>query len=669
MILKCAIVISFLFISINISAQTPAFSDTARPAPQQDSINIIDTLVADSLLPGDLTGPERHLLSQQQRLLEYQKSEIPPPRLSYIDSAVTYLASERFNRRSQITQSFFHDAGDYFKFDPAYFVVDYQAMPMRKTVQLFGLTGDRINIVNGGVPFTPFEHIVEPDGLIDMNDVPTELDGNVYIIPGPAGQLLGGDRNFASLVTTTAFADSSKPASTFMADKGYFGYAFVRGNYARKFSNGKEIRISASSRKTEGLEFGRDDEQLRYTGGGHFPLGKNFGLNIDTKMYDRDATLVIRPDAVGSRIYRHRFDRSLLATVDNQNDSRTKRNEIGYRHLRQGSFLDNFYRGRFNNTVNGMLVSQERVFGTNILKAEAAADFSDYDNGYMEYHRINVSAEINLTSLKKINNFSFSAKSVYSDDFNFLPSLTVLYKSEFEKLFVQLSLGYSQREPSQHQLYLPFQQSSIYGLTTKEYSEMGNFGLKKESSLIGSLTIEPGTIENHLSFNITGGKITDAIEWSMQRLSGAVEILHFSPVNEDITFMTISGGPRFRLSAAVRFNAGAAYHYYDYDSLGERPYQPEYNYFTGLELHHYWADRLIDLYAYGELVYTGPYNAYDQQNLGKELIANAKVSIGLKNFRFHLVFQNTLENEYQAREETTIPGRFFYYGLTWHFFD
>ncbi|HEX2896732.1 MAG TPA: hypothetical protein VHP63_01605, partial [candidate division Zixibacteria bacterium] len=123
------------------------------------------------------------------------------------------------------------------------------------------------------------------------------------------------------------------------------------------------------------------------------------------------------------------------------------------------------------------------------------------------------------------------------------------------------------------------------------------------------------------------------------------------------------------LSEFLHFNAGGAVFNYDYDSLGDRPYQPEYNAFTGLELHHYWKDRLVDLYAYGELMYTGPYDGYDQKNLGKELIANAKISLGLRNFRFHLVFQNTFDNVYQAREATTIPGRFFYYGLTWNFFD
>ena len=245
----------------------------------------------------------------------------------------------------------------------------------------------------------------------------------------------------------------------------------------------------------------------------------------------------------------------------------------------------------------------------------------------------------------------------------------MLYQSDYEKLFVQLSLGYAQREPSQNHLYLPIQQKTLYGTNNLIYSESGNPNLKKESQLIGCLTVEPGTADNNVSINITGGKISDAIEWSSLRIGTTISVRQFAPVNDDITFVTASMRPSFRIADFLRFKAGAAWHKLNYDSLGERPYQPEYNFFTGLELHHYWKDRLVHLYAYGELTYTGPYDGYDKQGLGKELVSNAKLSLGLKDFRFHFVFQNTFDNIYEARENMTIPGRFFYYGLAWKFSD
>ncbi len=656
-----------LFIPVISLAQIPVPTDKTQADSLKDSTIVADTINPATLGPGELSAPERRLADIQNRMKEFKESEKPLPRFSFYDSLVTYFTSERFNMRAQLDRSYYHDAGDYFRFDPNFVVLDYQTTPMRKSVQPFGLTGDRLNVILNGIPFTPFEHVVEPDGMIDMNDIPTALDGAVYIIPGPAGQLFGGS-GIATLLSVPAAASNNAPASAFMADKGYFGYAFVRGRFNREFSGGREISLTAESRKSDGLEIGRSDEQLHYSTAMHYPIGKNFGFNIDGKLYDRDAALAIRPDSGGALLSRHRFDRGLRTGVEFHNAPHTSRIEFGYRHLRQGSYLNDIYKGRFNNTVNGVFAAHERMLGSRTFKAEAAADFTDYDNG-KEFHRFNSSIALSLASLKKVHNLGIQLKTIYSDEFDFLPSASMLYQSDWEKLFVQLSVGIAQSEPLMNQLYLPSQQKAIYGTNNLEYSESGNPNLKKESQLVGNFTIVPGTVENNVTFNVTGGKITDAIEWSSNLSGGVVSVRHFTLVNDDITFVTASARPTFRISDFLHFNSGAAWHKYDYDSLGDRPYQPEYNFLAGLELHHYWKDRLIHLNAYGEIVYTGPYDGYDKQGLGKELIANAKLSLGLKNFRFHFVFQNAFDNVYEARESMTIPGRFFYYGLTWNFFD
>ncbi|HEX2897989.1 MAG TPA: hypothetical protein VHP63_08075, partial [candidate division Zixibacteria bacterium] len=533
----CLVIIAFLIsFPAALLSQVPVPADTSKV----DSVSgpITDTL----LIPTE----EKRLADIQERLKEFQKSEKPTPRFSFYDSLLTYLVSERFNHRSQIDQSFFHDAGDYFRFDPSYVVMDYQSTPMRKTVQPFGLIGNRLNVISNGVPFTPFEHTVEPDGMMDLNDIPTALDGSVYIIPGAMGTLFGGESNIATILSVSSSADSNKPASSIMADKGYFGYAFVRGKYARKFSNNRKIELSASSRKSDGVEFGRGDEQLHYTGSFFVPVKQRFGIGVDAKIYDRDAALVIRPDSGGALINRHRFDRSLRTSFEIQNKSYSARSEFGFRHLRQGSEINGAYYGRFDNTVNGIFFSHEKMVGSKVIKAELTTDFSDYDNGQNESHRFNSSLSFVLASLKKVHNFSLSAKANYSDDYDFLPSTALIYKSDFDKLFVQLSLGFAQIEPMQHQLYLPFRQSSLYGSTVKEYSESGNAQLKKESQLVGNLTLEAGTKGNHLAIQITGGRITDAIVWTMTRQSGAIEVLHFSPVNNDLTFSTITVKPRLQ---------------------------------------------------------------------------------------------------------------------------
>jgi hypothetical protein len=274
-----------------------------------------------------------------------------------------------------------------------------------------------------------------------------------------------------------------------------------------------------------------------------------------------------------------------------------------------------------------------------------------------------------MGNLKEQSKFGLRAGSNYSDDFKFLPSAAALYQFETDKFFMQLSVSYTETEPTLHQMYLPYQQVDIYGSLGKEYSEQGNLNLKKEKQLIGSLILEPGTVDDKLTFSFTGGKIFDAIEWRDWDTFIGPGAVFFSPINYNLTFFSTSITSNFELSDFLKFNAGSALNYLNYGFSRNRAYSPEYNIFSGLELHYFWKSRLIDLYAYGEIRYVGPYDGYDKTGLGEELIANSKLSIGLKNFRFHIVFQNNFDNQIEVRENLKLPGRFFYYGLVWKFYD
>ena len=107
----------------------------------------------------------------------------------------------------------------------------------------------------------------------------------------------------------------------------------------------------------------------------------------------------------------------------------------------------------------------------------------------------------------------------------------------------------------------------------------------------------------------------------------------------------------------------------DYRQFDKKPYLPDYQLFSGLELHVYWRQRLLHLYAYGEIVYSGGYDGYVQTGLGNDPVANVKISFRIKKFRMHYVVQNALNREYTSRDYITFPGRYNYYGITWNFGD
>ena len=143
----------------------------------------------------------------------------------------------------------------------------------------------------------------------------------------------------------------------------------------------------------------------------------------------------------------------------------------------------------------------------------------------------------------------------------------------------------------------------------------------------------------------------------------------FSPLNGDVDFTTGTLTSRISLWNFFHLLSGASYHWYDYANFDNKPYSPEYQAFAGGELHWYWESKLVHLYAYGEVAYVGPYDGYVEKDLGNQPVVNAKLSLGLRKFRFHWVFQNIFLQELYPRDYFTEASRFTYFGFTWDFID
>jgi len=141
-------------------------STEAVPADSLQTSDSVQTYLAEtiddsiriafpSIEPDTLTEVQRLLVEFETRFLlkqlERQAAEIQAG-FSFFDSLVLYYVSPRWNLRDDIDRSFYHDAGDYFKSDPGFFVLEPQVTPMRKTVQPYGLQGNRLGLLVGGQP-------------------------------------------------------------------------------------------------------------------------------------------------------------------------------------------------------------------------------------------------------------------------------------------------------------------------------------------------------------------------------------------------------------------------------------------------------------------------------------------------------------------------------------
>ncbi len=650
-----------------------------NPAPPEnpaDSVILPDsTLVPDSVIVPDsalvndsLTAAQKALQSFEKRRKKFEERRPRPSSYSLLDTLILYFTSERYNRGSQVRQSIYNNAGDHFRFDPSYFSVEYQTNPMRTTVSPFGLRGDYIGVVHNGLVIHPFEHTVEPDGQINFDDIPTASDNDIYIIPGPVGSLFGADNSLASLVTRPRRPEVGVPQTALLVDKGSFFYNYVRGRYSKRFIGGREIDMAIAYRNADGPSIRREDDAYHYYGRALLPLSADWAMHLDGHLYDRKGGYVVWPDVGGSTMTRGRFDRNLRTSIERYNTAHTRRHEFGYTHLRQGSNITGNYSGRFNITGNGLFLNNEFYRSSAVWTFDMNANYTEFDYGPGSRKRWDGEAKIRRLDLSDGWRYAVSASVGYTQDFDPLPSAVLALHHESERFLTDLSVGYSTRAPSQHELLLPFQTARVYGTGGDDYGEVGNSDLKEEKQLVTSATWAIGTASNQLLLNVTGGQIIDGITWWGDTLTDSISSRRqFMPVNNDLSFATGLLEKRISITDFMRFNIGYAYHYVDYKDRDRVPYSPEQQGFVGTELHVYWPQRQIHFYAYGEAVYTSSYYGWVEEGLGDEIITNVKLSFQIKRFRFHYVLEDALNRAWQSREFFTRPGRYMYYGFTWAF--
>ncbi len=639
------------------------------PPPLAESIDDSIRIVFPEIEPDTLSEAQRLLAEFETRwnLRQLDQEAIEAlDRFSYADSLAVYYLSPRWQMREDIDRSFFFSAGDYFKSDPSFFVLEPQVLPMRKTVQPHGLAGNRLGVLAGGQPYRPFEHIVEPDGLIDLNDVPTALDHTVAILPGPVGLVFGGDHAVATLLTRPRPPRDTDPENAFILDKGGDGFSYTRGRYSKDFVGGRHIDMSIGYRVSDGPFFGRDDNAYHYTGDFLFPLNNRWEFQATGHLYDRNGSYVVRPDTGGVTLERNRIDRSGQLTLSRYNEYRTSKDSFGYRHVRQGSTLEDGYRMNLNQTGHGLFARREWQRGATVWHAQVGGDYLQYDSWSAQYDRYSAGGSLGFARLSRPWGYAVNMSQVYVDGFKYLPSASGLIRRETETAYFLASAGYSERAPSLNELYLPRTKGSIYGTGVTDYTDRGNASLSTERQLIGTVELALGRLPTSIMVTATGGRLWHGIDWQRSEENS---ITTFTPRNGDIDFVGITGIARLNLWDAIDLKTGGSYRYLDYENFEDKPYTPEYQFFSGGELHLFWSQKLIDLYAYGEVVYTGPYDGYLQANLGNTAVINTKLSFRMGNFRFHWISQNAFLLDYFPRDYFRNAYRYTSYGFTWEFFD
>jgi hypothetical protein len=658
-ILLFILVISILIQNIGFAQDV----DTTKIEITYDSLIPYDSLNIDSDTLTELQKSDLLFQLRQSKFKNDQKQKLLP-RISYYDSLLTHFTSERMNLRKHIDRSYYRDAGDYFRSDPSFMVVDYEPSAKRKLVYISGLPQAKIGAIHNGMNIEPFEHLVIPDGKIDFNDIPTALDDRVYILPGMIGTHFGSIHKITTLLTAPKKLTSFKPETSIMHDHGTLGYDFTRGKYSKLFSSGKEVDVSLEYRNADGLFFNLDDS-YQFTGQTVLPLNRTINITASGLFMKKESYLQLFDDFSTDVLIRKRIERLGKIAIEKQNSTHTVKHSLGHRYHKKNSELDSLYKSRIDIYKYDLFYNLEGVKNNTFYNFELDGSYEKFHEGFTKYTRYYSEFKVNLLRVISNLNWAITAGVSSVENYDVFPNLAMSIKHETSKNLFLLSVGVSHRAPSLSELYLP-ERSSLSIVKGNTIVNLGNENLIKEKLISGSVLIELGSPEKNISLSSTGGAIKDAIEW---RGIVSNDTSYYQPSNEDVDFFNSKIELKSQLNKWLYFKAGSAYNFVEYKTPKQNPYTPKYQIYTSAELNYYWKQKFLNLNSFGELVYSDEYVGRFGGEYGNKVIFNAKFSFQIKRFRFHYVFQNIAGTEYNSYEGITIPGRYSYYGITWNFID
>ncbi len=653
-----------------ISEPDTALSDTTVLSDQQpDSAESeIDSLRVSSLrLPGDSLFDKR----REEKIIFFDAD----------DSINIYLLNERMNYSDEMDRSFFRDAADLIRYNPSNFIVEYQNTPFRKTLSPFSLPGDRMNVILNNRSLNPFEHLYEPDNMIDFNDIPTAPVADVYNIEGPLGMVYGADNGTSSMILLPYVPDSLLAETKLHVDKGSFGHAYTKAFFANRYSSGQLIRLAMGYRKAEGAFSYLDDDAYHQSAEIIYPLNNRTRLTLNGRLYRRRGTFRVQPDNpfVG-QFYMDRFrrDRDLAAGLDYA-VSPNQKSSFEFRHQRSEAALsrkDRTYRRVFDIIDNSFIFSHEGKLGDFCLKTRVLFTQEKFDESDKNVRHRGL-FDARLLHADSVSSWLIYLKADKVVGYEPAPSGMLYYSLNKDRYYLSGSIGYSTKFPRLYELHLRERIFRIYSSTEADYYESGNKNLIPEKQLVGNLTFGWGKVGNDLSLSATGGKIFDGIDWrrsdslpSDTSINWASRILGiFRAENRDIEFANITARQRFSWRNLLYWSGGASYHLVRVNGTTDLPYSPDYQFFSNLELHVYIKYFDIHLYGYGEVIYQQPYHGYLGTEIGDNITLNARLSFRVKKFRFFYIFQNIQANVYELREDYVFPGRYLTYGITWEFLD
>lgn len=572
-----------------------------------------------------------------------------------------------------IEQSTAQHLGDALKLLPGVNIGAFGGIGQNLTLGMRGSTSAQVLIMVDGVPVNDPQY-----GGLDLNLISLDDVERIEVIRGGASSLYGADALGGVVNLITRSSTFEKAFSSIDYQEGDDGLEKVVVRFASRSGRGASLNFMASSTEYGGYRVNSDFLGRHLSGKINYTLGEKGQLGYSTQIYRGELGVPgmdIMPTPKARQEDRSWNQALTLQTVpapDHHLRMTLYRNDNRQEYENPDWFIQASHRRwthgfELQHSFASSAV-QKRTAGVELQRR--TLDSTENGRHHLDRGALFFQEELDVHSeirLRLAARFDLHAK--FKDQLN--PNLTITWlPRNFTTIFI--SLGRSYRVPTFNDLYWPTSEYDSDFNGQPDYKESGNVFLKPEraTAFQGGLRAQAGMISGDACLFYR--KVRDLIQWDNVDLSYLYGC--WTPVNKSEA--TVSG---LECKTTTRLgNSGQASLTYTFleakdDLLNKHlPYQPEHQLTAYLQYGLILIEQQLQIIGRLGVEYIGERyaDAWESEKLPSSTVVNGKMTAKVMDrVRIYLVGKNLQDKKQSLRSGYPLPGRTFYGGLSWEFWD
>jgi outer membrane cobalamin receptor len=525
-----------------------------------------------------------------------------------------------------------------------------------------------------GLSFGTTDLYLPQRGYVDLNTVLLSNVRNVRLLPGALAAMWGSALGIAGVDVVTKDFEREKPYSRATATRGPYGSHRSRAELGRGVTSRGRFYLTAEFRESDGYQTNSDYDGMSLSFKSSFELAPHADVSLSVYQYKTkmgippfsEASFADMRKAVnnwgihGTVLLAHSGSaisklRLYLDKGDQEIKSRSYASEVKKIENRLGLTATHTLRLKERHHIRIEGCGQTRKLEMLAGRQTALAAYVSAADMIRAASRLSLLLFARLGKEERLEtDFSTSAGISYqaAKDVNLFWSVgrVVGYPALMDRYWQPFFLGVDD--------------------TLTEYAEAGNPNLKSQKSLLTDFGVHVKRSDYSISGYIFHSNIDDLTFWS--NVDTALPYGYFKPVN---TTAQIWGGNlnlRFRIIDQV--GSYLSYSYKrgkDPNRDARLPNSPEHSFFGYVQ----WEEELLKKEIGLKLrletsVLSGRFTDEHEQDMEPAVATlNAKLTIRFLDFHFHYLVRNITDQQYRLIDNHQMPGRTFWWGFYWEFFD